>query len=130
MEDGNNFVFDASAILALLYRESGHARVQERLADSLVSAVNLSEAGTKLHEDGHSPEEVKENLDVLGLTVVPFTDLLAMEAAKLRNPTRKIGLSLGDRACLATALELNLPVVTTDRVWKKLNLGLDIRVIR
>ena len=54
----------------------------------------------------------------------------AFRTAALRNPTRKTGLSLGDRACLATALELNLPVITTDRVWSKLNLGIQIQVIR
>jgi PIN domain nuclease of toxin-antitoxin system len=73
---------------------------------------------------------VVSDLAVLGLTVVPFTALLAFRAAELRNPTRKIGLSLGDRACLATALELGLPVVTADRVWSKLKLGIDIHVIR
>lgn len=130
MQGGSSFVFDASAILALLYRESGHERIEGVLADGFVSSVNLSEAATKLHEDGHPSDQVTENLEVLGLTVVPFSESLALEAARLRNPTRKVGLSLGDRACLATALELNLPVITTDRVWSKLDLGIEIRVIR
>jgi PIN domain nuclease of toxin-antitoxin system len=41
-----------------------------------------------------------------------------------------LGLSLGDRACLALALELNAPVYTADRAWKNLNLGIRIHVIR
>jgi ribonuclease VapC len=41
-----------------------------------------------------------------------------------------LGLSLGDRACLALALALGAPVYTSDKSWKKLNLGLRIQVIR
>jgi ribonuclease VapC len=43
---------------------------------------------------------------------------------------RHYGLSLGDRACLALAMELKLPVVTADRAWIDLDLGIDICVIR
>ena len=40
------------------------------------------------------------------------------------------GLSLGDRACLALALKLNLPALTTDRIWENLNLSVQVQVIR
>ncbi len=126
----SRLVFDASAILALLYRESGHEKIERLLDGGFVSSVNLAEVATKLHEDGHAPGEVEESIAVLALTVIPLTEALALAAAWLRNSTRKAGLSLGDRACLATAADLGRPVVTTDRVWKKLELGLEIRVIR
>ena len=40
------------------------------------------------------------------------------------------GLSLGDRACLALASLTGRIVVTADRVWPELDLGIDIRLIR
>ena len=48
----------------------------------------------------------------------------------LRPMTKPLGLSLGDRACLALGLVLNQPVITADRQWSQLNLNLEFRVIR
>jgi PIN domain nuclease of toxin-antitoxin system len=47
----------------------------------------------------------------------------------LRPLTKSIGLSLGE-ACLALAISLNLPVITTDRLWGNLNFQIEIRVMR
>jgi PIN domain nuclease of toxin-antitoxin system len=44
--------------------------------------------------------------------------------------TRLYGLSLGDRACLALAIQRRATVYTTDRVWKNLALDIEIQVIR
>lgn len=55
---------------------------------------------------------------------------LALEAARLRGATRPRGLSLGDRFCLSLAARLALPVLTTDRAWADLDLGIDIRLVR
>ncbi|WP_448377386.1 PIN domain-containing protein [Fervidobacterium sp.] len=54
----------------------------------------------------------------LGLVVVPFTLEEARLAGELDPPTRALGLSLGDRACLATAARLGITALTTDRAWK------------
>jgi PIN domain nuclease of toxin-antitoxin system len=48
----------------------------------------------------------------------------------LIDQTRHFGLSLGDRACLALAMERKATVYTTDKVWKNLDLGIEIVVIR
>jgi ribonuclease VapC len=41
------------------------------------------------------------------------------------------GLSLGDRACVALALELDLPVFTADQSWALVKgLDLDLHLIR
>jgi ribonuclease VapC len=45
-------------------------------------------------------------------------------------PTMPSGLSLGDRACLALARLRDLPAVTADRAWAKLDLGIPIEVVR
>jgi len=44
--------------------------------------------------------------------------------------SRPLGLSLGDRACLALGLALKAPVYTADKSWKKLKVGARIHVIR
>ena len=44
--------------------------------------------------------------------------------------TRALGLSLGDRACLALGLRGGLPVLTADHAWQQLTLGVVVQVIR
>ena len=51
-------------------------------------------------------------------------------STRLRSVTRHAGLSLGDRACLALGDRLGCPVVTADRVWASLDVGVAIVVIR
>jgi len=60
----------------------------------------------------------------------PFTAEQAKIAGRMAARTRSVGLSLGDRACLALGLTLKAPVYTTDRAWKNLKLGVRIYVIR
>ncbi len=62
--------------------------------------------------------------------VLAFNDGQARVTADLLPRTRALGLSLGDRACLALAMERKLPVLTADRAWKSLRVGVEIRVIR
>jgi PIN domain nuclease of toxin-antitoxin system len=50
--------------------------------------------------------------------------------ADLRRPTSHLGLSLADRACLALALRLGLPIVTADRAWAELELAVQVQTIR
>jgi PIN domain nuclease of toxin-antitoxin system len=44
--------------------------------------------------------------------------------------TKSIGLSFGDRACLALGIILNQPVLTTDRLWVSINVGVEVRLLR
>jgi len=37
---------------------------------------------------------------------------------------------IGDRACLALGQALERPVVTTDRNWRELKVGIEIRLVR
>ena len=106
---------DASAILAALFREPGADRVEECLEQGIVSAVNLTEIAAKLADRGLTARQVEDLQVPLNLTVHAFDGLAALTAASLRTRTRSIGLSLGDRACLALGLTEGIPVVTTDR---------------
>jgi PIN domain nuclease of toxin-antitoxin system len=123
-------VLDASAILALLNDEPGAAAVAAALEDAVVSAVNLSEVVAKLQEVGMSREEADEALGGLGLEVQPFGEAAAWAAGTLRGTTRRAGLSLGDRACLALARELGVPAMTADAAWLKAATGADVRLVR
>jgi PIN domain nuclease of toxin-antitoxin system len=123
-------LLDASAILALLQAEPGADSVAAELAVSAVSSVNLAEVVGKLVDHGQTVDRIIHMLDALALRILPLEEDVAVRAGELRAATRHIGLSLGDRACLATAETLGLRVMTTDRAWARLDLGVEVIVIR
>ena len=124
------YVLDASAVLALLNREPGHEQVAGLLGNAAASAINLSEVASKLSDKGLDPSSIRPDLLALGLSVVPFDEALAFDAAALRSSTRHAGLSLGDRSCLATAAALGATAVTADREWGRLKSVVKISVVR
>ncbi|MGG6266253.1 type II toxin-antitoxin system VapC family toxin [Leptolyngbya sp. AN03gr2] len=111
----SKWVLDASALLALLNCESGSERVAVVLPDAVISSINFSEVVAKLADEGRNQTEIRFYLDALGLTIVEFDTDLAYRAGFLRPLTRSIGLSFGDRACLALAASLGVPALTCDR---------------
>jgi ribonuclease VapC len=127
----NNIVLDASALLAVLNGEAGADKLTPQLLSaSTSSTVNLAEVHGKLVNRGISPRDAWEaTLSPIG-EVVPFTAEHARITGSLIAQTRALGLSLGDRACLALGLALKAPVYTADRSWKNLKLGVRIHVIR
>jgi ribonuclease VapC len=123
-------VADASAVIALLVGEPFTRFEPSRLANASISAVNLSEVLTRLQEIG-MPESAAASAFVrLNLRVIAFDEPQARATARLRPVTRHAGLSLGDRACLALGNRLGCPVVTADRVWASLDVGVEIVLIR
>jgi PIN domain nuclease of toxin-antitoxin system len=124
-------VLDASALLALLKAEPGHERVTAALAaGAVMSAVNLSETAGKLQDDGVPEDDIHAAIDPLAIEIVAFDAHLAYRAALLRAVTRTLGLAFGDRACLALGADLGLPVVTTDRAWAQLPIGVTVQLVR
>jgi len=123
-------LLDASAVLARLFREPGAERVAASLPGALVSAVNYAEVVGKLIDFRTPVEAAAVVASDLGLVVAPFEASDAAEAGLLRAVTRPLGLSLGDRACLALARRLDLPVLTADRAWVELDLGVEVVLIR
>jgi ribonuclease VapC len=123
-------VLDASALLAAYQREPGWERVERDLDEACIGTVNLSEAAAKLVERGRAVDAMRSYVVPTALTVVPFEAVDAYLAAEFRHETRRYGLSFADRACLALGRRLALPVLTTDRAWAKLDLGVTVEVIR
>jgi PIN domain nuclease of toxin-antitoxin system len=102
----------------------------ELLAEAVIGTVNIAEVQSKLVLSGWRPEEAWEDATGAVAEVLPFTAEHAKTAGSLVAQTRPLGLSLGDRACLALALVLHAPVYTADRAWKNLKVGVRIHVIR
>lgn len=123
-------VLDTSAVLASLWNEPGAARVDEVIGEARISAVNLSELIAKLVDRGASDDQVADVLTALNLEVEAFGVGQARLSGELRRETKAFGLSLGDRCCLALAKEQDAPVLTADRVWAELDIGVEIEVIR
>ncbi len=127
----NEVILDASALLAFIQQEPGAKHIEEAAKGHVaISTINLAEVVTKLIEGGMSKEEIQSILPALNLTVVPFDEEMAYETANLRASTRTLGLSLGDRACLATARIRKASVLTADKIWLRANIGVEIRCIR
>jgi PIN domain nuclease of toxin-antitoxin system len=126
----NDFVADASAIIALLVGEKFDGFEPADLNGTLISSVNLAEVLTRLPELG-VPEDTAENaVAELSLRVIAFDEAQARAAARLRPVTRHAGLSLGDRACLALANAAGCPAVTADRAWAGISAGVSVILIR
>lgn len=121
---------DASALLAFLFGERGHETVAEVIDHSGLSTVNLAEVISRFVRDGHNPDVVYQQIASSGIEIVPFLGEDAALVASLVPITRELGLSLGDRACLALALRRGIPAITAYQAWARLDLPVDIRVIR
>ena len=123
-------VLDASALLCLLNDERGADRVADALTRSVIGSVNLAEVVSKLRDRGLSLDEVREALGGLHLDVRPLSAAHAFVIGDLRPATRDLGLSLGDRACLALAVELAGEVLTTDGDLARSDAGVTVIHLR
>jgi ribonuclease VapC len=121
---------DASALIALVLREPGHDRVSARLAGACISSVNLVEVLARFIRDGIDVDEASGSIEALGIEHVALGPDDAPEVAMLIGASRAAGLSLGDCACLALARARGIPAMTTDRAWTRLDLGVEIELIR
>ena len=123
-------VLDASAVLADLNDEPGGDVVRALGGGGRISAVNFTEIITKLIDKGATADEARYAAETLDLHVIDADQTLATEAGMLHARTRGKGVSLGDRFCLALGRRSGLPVLTADRQWASLDVGVEVRLIR
>lgn len=124
-------VLDTSALLALINQEPGHQLVAQAVtAGATICTVNLSEVVAKLADVGMDEATIHAILDPLAIRQIDLDAARAYGAGMLRPLTRSLGLSLGDRACLALAQHLQLPALTADRAWADLTIGVTVQVVR
>lgn len=127
----NETVIDSSAIIALAKGEPGsRAIVPEFLPQGVISAVNIAEFVQVLRRLGMDPQGYLREFEEAGLTTIPAVTSHAVRAGELEHETRRWGLSLADRFCIALAQERNLPVLTTDRIWQEAGLGVEVILAR
>jgi PIN domain nuclease of toxin-antitoxin system len=124
-------VFDASAVMALMKHEPGADAVAAAMTEDelWISAINYAEVLTSFLVAGYEQADVLQAWQQLQIQIAPLQPETALGAARLRVPTRHLGLSLGDRCCLALAQEHGATVITADRVWAGLP-GFDIVLVR
>jgi PIN domain nuclease of toxin-antitoxin system len=123
-------VLDASALVAVARKERGFESALPFLDAAVLSTVNAVEVIEVLGRFGNPPEFVRELIADLGIGLEPFSERQALVAASIAVHTRHLGLSLGDRACLAVASDLGGVAVTADLVWGELFLDVEIALIR
>ncbi|MCR9258167.1 MAG: PIN domain-containing protein [Pseudomonadaceae bacterium] len=125
-------LLDASALLALLYEETGSDQVRSAVvAGAAMSAVNAAEVAARLHSDNWTGEEVAAVFDTLNIEVLPLDTKTALLSGQYRPGTQALGLSLGVRVCLAVAYLYKLPALTADKAWLRLNVeGVVVESIR
>ena len=122
-------VIDTSAVFVDLQGEPGAEEARKWLRDAAISSVNLHEIVAKATEKGATPDQARELIAKLRLSVHSHDADAAIEAGLMRVATKTKGLGLGDRACLALAKQLNLPAVTADGAWVELADELDVEVV-
>ena len=125
-------VLDASAVIALLKGERGGTKVASVVADAALGVFNHAEVVGHFVHLGAPLDEIRAMLGALPLNVIAADEALAWEAGALRAVTAKVGLSLGDRFCLALAKREGVPAYTADRAWKEIaaDSGAKVVVIR
>jgi ribonuclease VapC len=123
-------VLDSSVVLASIFEESGRVELADIFDEAAICAFNLAEIVSKLLDRNMSRDDIDPLLDQMKLICQPLTTYQAIEAGRLRAQTRHLGLSLGDRCCLALARDLKATAMTADRAWAGLDVGVTIEVIR
>lgn len=125
-------VLDSSAVLAFLLDEPGGDAIPPVIDDAVVSTVNLAEIVAVLSRGGNADDEVRAIVADLAIAAIVPDEAMALDAGFLRETTRKAGLSLGDRFCLALARRLDAPVLTADRAWSEVagETQTEVRLVR
>jgi PIN domain nuclease of toxin-antitoxin system len=121
---------DSSAIIARFRGEAGAQRVDDLIEGSCISALNVAELVQRMIDLGASEAFVKQFVETLPCRVEAFDGAAGVRAGLLRRLTRDHGLSLGDRACLELGARLGRPVVTADRAWASVDVGVEVVLIR
>jgi ribonuclease VapC len=126
------YVMDASALLAVARGERGADVVSDYLDSEqcVISAINLAEVGSKLVDLGLPESELARALKQFNVAVIDADFELALSVSALRTQTKALGLSLGDRSCLALARHLKGIAITADKAWADLDESLGCLVMQ
>jgi len=73
-------LLDTSAIIALLKKEPGYELLEEVIANSAVSTVNLSELVSVLARNSIDESEIDEIIRDIIPAIIPFTEDISVQA--------------------------------------------------
>lgn len=125
----NKIVLDSSVAIAVLRDERYDRSTLDLVQGAFMSSVNYAEVVTRLIDFNMDTQGADALAELLS-EIVPFSATQSRRAGEMRRLTKHKGLSLGDRACLALAIELDADVYTADRAWADLELPCRIHLIR
>jgi ribonuclease VapC len=94
----------------MLHHEPGENLVWQLAPNAFLSSVKAAEVHGKLMTEGFERDDAWDAVVGSVQAIVPFDGDQAEITGSLAPPTRSLGLSLGDRACLALGRTLQLPV--------------------
>jgi PIN domain nuclease of toxin-antitoxin system len=123
-------ILDASAALAYFLGEAGGGEVLAEIDGAAISAVNWAEVIEKAITAEVNDRSLRRVFEEFGANVLPVSAEHAEFAARLREPTRALGLSLADRVCFGLAAAMEVPLMTADHAWAKVDVGVEVRLIR
>lgn len=120
----------------MILKEPGGTRVEALLdavdsgddVEVIISAVNWCEILSRLYRENHAMTRAELAALLSGVELVPFEEPFAELAAGYSRVAP--WLSLGDRACLALASVRKAAAWTTDKVWARANLGVQVKMLR
>ncbi len=122
-------VLDASVIIAIANNEPYDATLLPLFDGAVISSVNFAEVITRLLDLGIdiSSSPVQRTLSLLS-AIEPFTATQGRIAGELRRLGKNV--ALGDRACMALAIDFGADLYTADGAWSEFNIGVNIHLIR
>ncbi len=122
-------VLDASVIIAIAKNEPYDESLLPLFDGAVMSSVNLAEVISRLIDLGidTSSSPVQRAFSLLS-AIEPFTATQGRIAGELRHLGKNI--ALGDRACMALAIDFGADLYTADGAWSAFNIGCKIHLIR
>jgi PIN domain nuclease of toxin-antitoxin system len=127
----SKIVFDSSAIIALFAKEKGYEFIKKHMKDAIISSVNIAEVYKYcLETQNLTDDEAKNLIKLLDIKIIDFNNEQALLTATLVSKTKKYGLSLGDRACIALAMLGENSIMTCDTIWKQVDVGIEFIMAR
>lgn len=127
----SKIIFDASALIALFAKEEGYLFIKKHMKDAVISSVNIAEVYKYCIEvQGLQKDDAETVIKLSDIKIIDFGHDQALISANIINKTKAHGLSLEDRACIALAIFKNYPILTYDKIWKKLELDVQFIMAR
>jgi len=127
----SKIVFDSSALIALFAKEKGFEVIKQHLKNAIISSVNIAEVYKYcIDVQNLTEDECNDIVNISGVKIIEFDQKQALTTAQIYPKTKKYGLSLGDRACIALAIEKECSVLTCDKIWEKVHIDVEFIMAR